>query len=207
MSNKDENMEWKKEAAFLASLPTTTPYRVPDGYFDDLQQKINHAVFLDGLMENKYSGFKVPQNYFEDLTGEIESRIAVEELKAIVNHDGFKTPANYFDQLQSQILSKTSGAVQQPKVIKLWHREAMKYVSAACFFVVIASGLYLKQLNEVKQIANIELANEQVLYDIDEDVIFEHIQESQTAGTSATSAEMETYILNNFSSNDLTNNL
>jgi hypothetical protein len=211
MTNKDKNMagshEEEKEMAFLASLPRTSPYRVPDGYFDDLQIRINQTIFLDGLIQRDESGFKVPQNYFEELSNQIESKIAVEELKQLALHDGFKTPPNYFNQLQNQIISKTSGATSKTKVVKLWHREAMKYVSAACFFVVIASGLYLKQQQRVKLIASIELENEHKLYDIDESVIFEHIQESQSAGTSATPAEMENYILDNFSSSDIANNL
>jgi hypothetical protein len=180
---------------------------VPDGYFDDLQTNINHAVFLDSLKQNEGLGFKVPENYFEELSSQIESSIAAEELKALIQHDGFKTPANYFDQLQTKILSKTSESINKTKVVKLWHREAMKYVSAACFFVVIASVLFMKQQYEVKQVAQTELANEQILYDIDERVIFEHIEESQTAGATASSAEMESYILDNFSSSDLANNL
>ena len=84
----------------------------------------------------------------------------------------------------------------------------MKYASAACFVVLIASGLYLNNQNTVQNLRNSELANEQMLYDIDESVIIEHLEESQNVTTSSASdTEMENYILNHYSSSDLTNNL
>jgi hypothetical protein len=208
MSKIDENMEWEKEAAFLASLPKTSPYRVPDKYFNELSSRINSAVFLTSLEHNTKSGFTIPDNYFEELPVQIEAKIATAEIQSLVTNDGFQVPVNYFEQLQADILSKTSNAIQLNKTVKLWHQEAIKYVSAACFIVLVASGLYLNQQHTAKQLANMELAKDQMLYDIDENVIFEHIEESQTANANTTStAEMESYILNNFSSSELRSNL
>lgn len=208
MNKNDENMDWEKEAPFLASLPKTMPYRVPDKYFDQLQLHINQAVFIDGLMQKDNQGFSIPQNYFEELTVQIEDRIAIDQLQTLVATDGFKTPEGYFDKLQANILSQTSESRPKPKTIKLWQSDFMKYVSAACFIVLAASGLYLNQQSVLKQDRKIELANEQMLYDIDESVIIEHLEESQTVNTaSASDTEMENYILNHFSSSDLSNNL
>lgn len=203
-------MEWEMEAPFLAGLPRTTPYRVPDNYFNDLSTRINQSVFVGDLMFKDNQGFKVPSNYFEELTGQIESKIAVDQLKDLVNTDGFKTPANYFDQLQANILSKTT-ATSQPKtkIVRLWQTDIMKYASAACFILLAATGLYLNEQHSLKQLRNLEFANEQVLYDIDENLIFEHLQENQTVtnNNSASETEMENYILDNFTSSDLSNNL
>ncbi|TKC05653.1 hypothetical protein FA048_18245 [Pedobacter polaris] len=208
MNIKDENMEWEKEASHLASLPRTTPYSVPDKYFNDLQTRINQSVFVDGLMQKENQGFTVPQNYFEDLGIQIESRIAVDQLKSLVNNDGFKTPTNYFDKLNAEILNKTSATTPKTKIIRLWGSDLMRYASAACFIVLVASGLYFNEQSVVKQNHNSELANEQMLYDIDESVIIEHIQESQNVTTtSASETEMENYILDNYSSSDLSSNL
>ncbi|TCC86983.1 hypothetical protein EZ428_22520 [Pedobacter frigiditerrae] len=208
MNIQDENMEWEKEAPQLASLPRTTPYSVPDNYFNELQNRINQSVFVDGLMQKENQGFNVPQNYFEDLANQIESRIASAQIKSLVKTDGFKTPANYFETLQADILSKTSGTTQETKFVRLWGSDLMKYASAACLFMVIGSGLYFTQQSKVTQTASLELAKEQALYDIDESTILEHIQESQAATvTTVSDTEMENYILDNFSSTDLSNNL
>lgn len=200
-------MEWEKEAPYLASLPRATPYRVPDTYFNELPSHINQAVFLGGLMQKENQGFIIPQNYFEDLTGQIENRIAEDRIHELIKEDGFKVPSNYFDKLKADILNQTSQKKAQPKVMKLWRTDMMKYASAACFILIAASGLYINQLNNLKQARKAEIANEQVLYDIDESVIIEHLQESQTANNSASDTEMENYILDNFSSNDISNNL
>lgn len=209
MNIKDDNMEWEMEASHLASLPRTTPYRVPDNYFDDLQEHINQSIFMDGLMQKENQGFIVPQNYFEHLSEQIESKIALGNIKSLAETAGFKTPVNYFDKLNAQILSKTSAAIPQTKVVRLWATDLMKYASAACIIVLTASGLYFNQQSTIKQNRTAELASEQMLYDIDESVIIEHIQESQNVSTTSNASytEIENYILDNYSSSDLSNNL
>jgi hypothetical protein len=49
--------------------------------------------------------FTVPQNYFEELSGNIQSRIAVDELLA-GKPEGFEVPTNYFETLSDQIQSR-----------------------------------------------------------------------------------------------------
>lgn len=209
MTKRDENMEWEEDAAYLASLPRITSYRVPEQYFEDLTARIQQSVFLDGLTQKESEDFVVPKGYFDTLTAQIQARVTVENIKATMPADGFQVPSNYFDQLQSNILSKTANASpSKAPVRKLWHTEAIKYVSAACFFIVAATTLFVNQQQNLKEDRKIELANEQLLYDIDESVIMEHVQESQTASTnSASTTEIENYILDNFSFTDLSTNL
>lgn len=208
MKKVDENMEWEREAPHLASLAKHNPYSVPDKYFNELSARINQSVFVDGLMQKENQGFTTPVNYFEELSQQIESKIAIENIKTIAQNDGFKVPTDYFDQLSNAILSKTSAAATpKTKIVRLWHRDLIKYASAACFILLVASGLYVKEQNSAKQLRTAELASEHMLYDIDESLIREHIQESQNVNNAATNAEMESYILDHFSSNDLSNNL
>lgn len=205
----DEDIAWKNEAPTLAALPRITPYRVPDNYFNDLTGQLNTVAFLNGLTEKDGSGFNVPENYFETLNNQIKSRITLEEIKSAATTDGFSTPSNYFDKLQASILAQTIEAKPERKVIRLWHSKLVKYAAAACFILLAASGLYLKHQYTLKEeMQYTELANDAILYDIDESVIIEHLKESQTAtNTFASQAEMESYILDHYSSNDLSNNL
>lgn len=206
MSKLDENMEWEKEAVYLAKLSRVTPYRAPDQYFEELPARIQQSVFLSELDSKGTLGLNVPPHYFDELPAQIEAKVLTEEMKGLVPETGFQTPVGYFDRLQADILEKTIRA-PRPRSVKLWHQDAIKYISAACFIVLAASGLYLNQQHTVKQMASTELAREQMLYDIDENVIFEHIEETQTANTSTSTAEMETYILDNFSTSELSNSL
>ncbi|MES2447947.1 MAG: hypothetical protein V4546_12250 [Bacteroidota bacterium] len=208
MNKIDENMDWEKEASHLASLPRSTPYRVPDNYFDDLQARINQSVFVAELMQKEKQVFTVPQNYFENLSEQIESKIATAQLKSLIKEDGFKIPANYFDNLNAAILNQTVNATPKIKTISLWRSNFVKYAAAACFVIATATGLYFSQQNEVSQIRTAELVSEQMLYDIDESVIIEHLQESENMSTSlASDKEIENYILENYSSSDISNNL
>jgi aspartate carbamoyltransferase regulatory subunit len=56
-----------------------------------------------------------------------------------------------------------------------------------------------------------EAMNEQMLYDIDESTIIDHLEAQNTTQntktTSASDTEMENYILSNFSSSDLSQEL
>ena len=208
MNIKDENMDWEKEASHLASLSRSTPYRVPDNYFDDLQARINQSVFVDGLMQKENQGFAVPQNYFENLAEQIESKIATAQIKELVKEDGFKTPSNYFEKLNSAILDQTVNATPKIKKISLWRSDLVKYAAAACFVIATATGLYFNQTKSVVPSLSADIASEQMLYDIDESVIIEHLQESEKMNTSlASDTEIENYILENYSSNDISNNL
>lgn len=204
----DENIEWEKEAPLLASLPRTTPFSVPVQYFDELQSHIHQSVFIDGLMQKDYQGFTVPEGYFEELGANINAKIALDKFKTSVNTDGFKTPAHYFENLNAKILSKTSALKPERKIFKLWNSDFMRYAAAACFILITASGLYLNQLQTLKDNRNTEIAREQVLYDIDESVIIEHLIENQSlTSVSPSDTELENYILNNYSTNELANDL
>lgn len=208
MNKIDENIDWEKEAPLLASLPRTTPFRAPDQYFDDLQSRIHQSVFIDGLMQKDHQGFTVPNGYFEELGTNINAKIALDKFKMPVNTDGFKTPDHYFDNLNAKILSKTSALKPERKVFKLWNSDLMRYAAAACFILITASGLYLNQLQTLKENRNTEIASEQVLYDIDESVIIEHLIESQSlTSVSPSDTELENYILSHYSTNDLANDL
>lgn len=208
MNKLDENMDWEKEASHLASLSRSTPYRVPDNYFDDLQARINQSVFIADLMQKEDPGFVVPQNYFENLAEQIESKIATAQIKELVKADGFKTPANYFEKLNTAILEQTINATPKIKKISLWRSDLVKYAAAACLVIVTATGFYFNQNKEVAQNTTAELISEQMLYDIDESVIIEHLQESENMSTSlASDKEIENYILENYSSSDISNNL
>ncbi|MBC7615985.1 MAG: hypothetical protein H7202_07960 [Pedobacter sp.] len=155
----------------------------------------------------RINSYRVPDNYFNDLTAQINAAVFLDGLYQ-KEGTGFTTPSSYFNKLQANILDQTVNIKPAIKVIRFWHRDLMKYAAAACFILLAASGLYVNEQSKVKEALSSELASEAMLYDIDESVIIEHLKESQTAtNTSASQAEIESYILDHYSSNDLSNNL
>ncbi|WP_442590347.1 hypothetical protein ACSBL2_03850 [Pedobacter sp. AW31-3R] len=236
MTTDVENNEWKTEAPYLAGLPIVNPFRVPEDYFDALPSAVNGSLFIQELKEKvTATGFSVPENYFGSLKEEIMLQTSSSLFQIKAQQTGYSTPTNYFEKLQARILERTTEeAAQTPEVIvripeaiptvltadlpvgeetkmvRLWHSDFIKYASAACFILVTAFGLYLNQQNRITETRNVEFANEQMLYDIDEQDIIEHVQAAMSIEEqmpTASTAELETYILNNYSQNDLSTSL
>ncbi|MES2826540.1 MAG: hypothetical protein V4687_00220 [Bacteroidota bacterium] len=210
MAENLENEDWRKEAPKLSGIPVREIFSVPEGYFEELTNKITSSVYLESLTnESLESGYSLPANYFDDLSGNIQTSAFLDSIKPSSESELYKVSDQYFEKSRLVILSKTIDAGKKPKILRLWQSDLLKYASAACFVIVAGFGVYFNQDNGVKATATAsysDAATEQMLFDIDEDVIIEHIQSTspQAVSTSNDQAELETYILNNFSSADLT---
>ncbi len=181
---------------------------------------------MDNNFENKLwekkleSGFTTPENYFSELQETIQARISAERLKELVPKDGYVVPEKYFEQLSYRILEKIAAedvllspempVKQKARMIRLWHSSILKYASAACFLLVSIFGFYFYQHDETeKKPIAINLSSDQSFYDLDEQEIIEHLESDKKVETttSASNTEIEDYILNNYSQNDITRNL
>ncbi|MBB6236316.1 negative regulator of sigma E activity [Pedobacter sp. AK013] len=216
MNENIENNDWMNEAPALAAMGKRNPFSVPDGYFENCDEAIFSGVFLNGLKQKTSdNNFEVPQNYFEDLTERIQTRVALSEMPKA--EQAFAVPENYFDTLQNRIADRIAASApkKEVKVIPLWRRNIVKYTSAACFLLMTSFGIYFYQNSSIttaQQVQSPEAINEQLLYDIDESTIIDHLEAQNTTSpntktTSASDTEMENYILSNFSSSDLSQEL
>jgi len=220
MKTDVENNEWKAEAPYLAGLPRENPFLVPEHYFDTLPETIANSVYFNELKEETpVAGFTVPDQYFSSLKDRILAQTTAEEftheevLSQLPPSPGFSIPDQYFQKLQSKILAQTVAEAPPPakesKIVRLWHSGLLKYASAACFVLVAAFGFYLNRQTYIPESTAAEVANEQMLYDIDEQDIIDHVEGNTVdePKDNATNAELETYILNNYSQNDLSSSL
>jgi len=124
-------------------------FTIPEGYFDELEQNIQSRIAIDGVLNNE-KGFTIPEGYFDELEQNIQSRIAI----AQNIEEEFAVPEGYFEALTHKILAKTTlqpaeKIVKEERgtVIKLWTKHAFKYASAACFSLIIGTGLFLSEFN------------------------------------------------------------
>lgn len=196
-------MEWEKEAPTLAALKKENYFNVPANYFNELTERTQQLLFIDSLQEERASGLSVPPSYFDTLTDKINANISLAEFKT--HREGFTVPADYFNQLEKRITAQTSA---NSKMIKLWRKPFLKYAVAACLVAASTLGVYVNQQREAKQEQKIAFANDELLYDIDESVIEEYINESQQVKNQPVSkVDMEAYILDNFSASELSKNL
>jgi hypothetical protein len=188
-------------------------YSVMDNNLENQDREAE--AYLHKLKEmNLTSGFSTPEGYFDQLKEETLSRISLEQLKEKVGESGFEVPDGYFQALGPKIFSRLSieeEDVQPPaKVVKLWQSSVFKYASAACFVLVIASGIYFNEKPAKSSIASIS-TTDQYLYEIDEDYIIDDLdgkkELTHTPITAATNNEIESYILNNYSQSDISSSL
>jgi hypothetical protein len=214
MKHDIEDNEWKTEALYLASFKKENPFSVPEQYFDTLPEQIDNVIYVNKLREDiAMTGFIVPDQYFDILQGCILAETSGDSLQNLPEPGGFHTPDLYFQKLQASILAKTTEAAapvkHQPKLIRLWHNDLIKYASAACFILVTAFGLYLNQQNFNTENKAADIANEQMLYDLNEQDIIDHIEGNNTdiQTDDTAKADLETYILNNYSQSDLSSAL
>jgi len=106
-----ENKEWPEDGKLPELVGKANPFAVPDGYFEELDERIMAAVKMDELKSTlPADGFTVPVGYFDELSANIQARIAVETLTN-KEEESFSVPAGYFDELSSNITSRI--AVEQ----------------------------------------------------------------------------------------------
>ncbi|TDG35090.1 hypothetical protein EZJ43_15300 [Pedobacter changchengzhani] len=212
MEKNLENSDWMKDAPKLVALRNKNPFNVPDGYFEESETNILNAIFIDNLKENYKSGFCIPQNYFENLPTQIESKIALDKLLALKKED-FTVPQNYFEEFESKLNARIgiNEVKRKTKILRLWQSNIMRYASVACFVILSASGIYYYQNANIyiPQAQTTDFSNDQMLYDIDENVIIDNIEATTPSPKiiSASDTEMENYILNNYSSTELVQEL
>jgi len=174
-----------------------------------MKQDFENDEWMKGIRE---TGFTTPAHYFDELSESINARISAEKFKAVIQNDGHTVPDNYFEKLQANILAKTTAETEQivkPKVVRLWSSSLLKYATAACFLLVTGLGLYFNQQNPAQQTASADLATEQMLYDIDEQAIIDHISSADITQPKSTAVDidLENYILTNYSQSELATSL
>jgi hypothetical protein len=121
---KNENIlnELGTISPHIAALDFSTPFTVPEGYFDAFPSRMMELVKQAANTEKSYlpdstqlsNPFKVPDNYFENLAGEVLSRIQNhqpgEELQSISpllagleKRNPFSAPEGYFDEMPANV--------------------------------------------------------------------------------------------------------
>ncbi|MET4081583.1 hypothetical protein ABIB40_001532 [Pedobacter sp. UYP30] len=213
MNKEIENNEWIELAPSLAKMNRRNPFATPINYFETLEQQTNNAIFLAEMAENKHNyGLEVPEDYFLTLFTNIGTTIKLTE--KIKSESAFEVPADYFSQLQDKLAAKTAPrkATTKPKIVRLWHKNLVKYASAACLVLVSSFGIYYynQHVDLMPEVSATETTQDQFLYDIDESTIIQQINTEQpveSKNVSATDTEMENYLLNHYTTTELAQEL
>ena len=65
-------------------------FRVPDGYFEDLNKRLRDRLDQDTIDLPRDDGFKVPDGYFDNLSDKLNSRMAVVEEPKVIKLNPWK---------------------------------------------------------------------------------------------------------------------
>ena len=139
--------ELKALTPSLAAIEKVNVFRAPDGYFDDLGEKISTMVFLH--QDEKKEFQKIPEGYFDSLSSKIIVRIkqkdesADDEIKSISpalhylkEEEVYLVPEGYFNNLSDKILYKINR--QNAKVVSFGSvKKWWKYAAAAVITGII----------------------------------------------------------------------
>ncbi len=117
------------DAPQLAALERARPFQVPEGYFDDLQERIQSRIAVEKYRDP--DALRVPEGYWETMAANITARIAQEESAPEPQ------PASMPARLRVRRLPT-------------W----VSYAAAACISVVVGTGIYLNTRSaDVEQVS------------------------------------------------------
>lgn len=134
------NMEHNEGLDHLAKDLNKLPFKVPEGYFQQLKSNICTCVHIAPEAEK---GLTIPPDYFQHLEQSVLARLAEEKLRSQVSSTGFEVPSAYFESLQAKILkgsNKRENKIPDIPIKKISSFQQIKYVAAAC--VMLAIGFY-----------------------------------------------------------------
>ncbi|AXT19653.1 hypothetical protein D7030_09690 [Flavobacteriaceae bacterium AU392] len=91
----------------------------------------------------KHSGYKVPKDYFDTLDDSIMNSVTSNKFK--VESSGFSTPTDYFDTLEETIMNTVSNNKKETKVIPLFNKKSLIYISSIAAAALIFISIYISK--------------------------------------------------------------
>ncbi|UKJ08839.1 hypothetical protein [Solitalea lacus] len=200
----------------------SSPYTVPENYFNSLQGRIMERIRLEeepslsipGL-DNK-NPFITPDNYFSSLSKKIHTQLGAEEdsidlsIPSPNNHLPFTIPEGYFDTLSTTVEEKIFSDIALNELknanntfIKRFYRLTM----AACFallctwfgYNVYQTSRIDRQMNSSVNVVKIDNHNFDLNY-FDESMLIEEVinkPKPNEVSEPEKTGKLENYILNN----------
>ena len=137
------------EDFFLNKNLKDNPFRVPENYFEELNQKLSSLNNIHEL--EKETEWQVPEQYFDQLEGQIMAQINLPDKQKDAN---FQVPEGYFESLEAKIIAQTSEKKETPVKMMSFAR----YAAAAAILIFCALSFYFidnSQTSINKELANI----------------------------------------------------
>ncbi len=181
-------------------------FKVPENYFDTFEERLFAKISQEdtdtSLLSDKItSGFKTPDGYFDTLESQLLSKLDSDindlPLQSNKYKAGFSIPNQYFDNVEETILQKTINDSKKTKLVSLFSRKNMIYVSGIAAMIAI--------------IISVSITKETYTLDFDSIAtsdIHEYINEGNVEFSDSEIAALlddESSFMNSFSDNEISN--
>lgn len=147
----DISEELKSMGSFLADMPRTMPYSVPQGYFDQFPGTVHHTIKNISEPESvpawgKSMPHNVPGGYFNNLTADLVAAATSGNVAhGLPKEIPFSTPHGYFDALPAKMLLAAKASDAKRRTIPLANRHVfrqLRWAAAALLIIGIGMGSY-----------------------------------------------------------------
>lgn len=116
------------------------------------------------LKDIKTTGFKSPNSdYFDSLEDAVFARLKTQDLKESIGDHGFKVPDGYLSKVEDSLFDAVIPKHEEPKVISLFNRKRLMYLSGVAAAVLILFTVYINQTPESSQELDRELVETYIL--------------------------------------------
>jgi hypothetical protein len=183
------SIELRQIAPAVANIGNNNPYTVPMGYFDSLAADIIKNIKPETIVVS-INPYSAPTGYFDGLASSILSKIKTVEasrskdimlelekvaplLNTISSRNILAVPDGYFETLSVHIPKES----KEPKVVSFGGgiRKWVSYAAAASIIFILSACSYL-YVNQHMKSADRSLTIEQRLATLDDDEIFNYLQ-------------------------------
>ncbi|MBW1295730.1 hypothetical protein [Aquimarina litoralis] len=150
-------------------------FKVPKDYFENFEEKLFDKISKDKedsstLSDALTSGFTAPKGYLDNFEEQLLQKLPKhKEETAVLDtiaKNSFKTPDNYFNTLESKVLEQTVGSHKESKVISLFSRKNIVYVSGLAAMIAILISIALPSGSKIEDpFSSVEIADIQEYFD------------------------------------------
>jgi hypothetical protein len=158
----------------------------------------------------KNTGFKVPKDCFNTLEDNILSKIKIDSALKDIGSLGFEIPDGYLNTLEDNFFN-TLPKEENPKVISLFSKRNLIYISGVAAAIVIMLGLFWNNTNTLELELDYEMVESYIInQDISSYEIASLLTEEELLNINSdildetfNNQDMENYLLENVNFQDL----
>ncbi|MDH7447207.1 hypothetical protein [Aquimarina sp. 2201CG14-23] len=149
-------------------------FKVPKDYFDTFEEKLMEKISQEDksttlLSDKESSGLKIPDDYFDTFEDRLMQKLNSnsEEVTKLPDNlkTGLTTPDAYFENIEATILQKTIHANKETKVISLFSRKNILYISGIAAMIAIIVSISINTDNDPLVFDTIDIADIQEYFD------------------------------------------